>query len=144
MKKIIISFVIFFMLIYSISAKAQCADFVKKGLTKLDTTVYLHDGRVNAISLSEGDNIDVYKPFYKDRNYRIVVLAENLSGVTFKIVDTQKKVIFNSAEKHSTTWDYTPEKNQNLIITVQVPKVHEDEGATGCVAVIIGYKKAKK
>lgn len=122
---------------------ASCKNFAKTGFEILDTTIYVHDGRYNALKLSEGDKIDVYKPFYKGRTYKIVVLSEeNLPNLTFKVINIQRQTLYESDNTtNSQSWEYTPEKNENLIITVEIPTPEGTEKLeNGCVAVIVGYK----
>lgn len=124
-------------------ASASCKNFAKSGFDILDTAVFVHDGRYNALKLSEGDKIDVYKPFYKGRTYKIVVLSEeNLQELSFKVINIQRQTLYESETlENAQYWEYTPEKNENLIITVEIPGTEDEEKIeTGCVAVIVGYK----
>ena len=138
--KIIIIFSV--TLFLSFSLKAQCLDFAKtKGFAKLDTTSYLPEGRLNAITLSEGDNLDVYKPFFRGRSYKIVVIGDiNLPKLNFKVANFQRHILFDSKKQgNADSWEFTSDKNQNLIITVEVPKSNSYQPKTGCVAVIVGF-----
>jgi len=122
---------------------ASCKNFAKSGFEILDTNVFVHDGRYNALKLSEGDKIDVYKPFYKGRTYKIVVVSEdNLPVLSFKVINIQRQTLYESGESNNAQyWEYTPEKNENLIITVEIPAADASEKVeNGCVAVIVGYK----
>jgi hypothetical protein len=123
-------------------ASASCKNFAKTGFEILDTAVFTHDGRYNALKLSEGDKIDVYKPFYKGRTYKIVVLSEeNMPELTFKVINIQRQTLFESDNlENAQFWEYTPDKNENLIITVEIPGAEGDKIESGCVAVIVGYK----
>ena len=134
-------------LFVSINLMAQnnpsCKAFAKSGIAILDSTSYVHDGRYNAVKLSEGDNIDVYKPFYRGRKYKIIVIAEeNLPGIVLKINNIRREQLFLSKQiKNTQTWIFTPERNENLIISVEVNKKGEtnNQANRGCVAVLIGY-----
>jgi len=125
-----------------------CKVFVKKGFSTLDTSTFTHDGRYNALKLSPGQTFEIYKPFYKTRNYRIVVLAdEKLPGITFEILDVYRKPIYTSGKYDITQYyDYTPDKNQNLVIRVKVGESEKnktdkkDTPETFCVGVLIGYE----
>ena len=131
----------------SISTFAQnnssCKTFAKSGISIIDSLGFVHDGRFNSVKLAEGDKIDVYKPFYKGRKYIIVVIAEdNLPGINIKIDNIRRENLHKNDEpacKH--TWIFEPEKNENLIISVEV--IIEGAKANlsnkGCVAVLIGY-----
>ena len=121
---------------------AQCIDLVKdKGFTYLDTSKYVPEARFNAMPLREGDDIDIYKSFFKGKEYRIVVIgAENMPKLNFKVTNFQRQVLFDSSIAKTESWDFPSDKNQNLIISVSVPKPSEKKKRpeSGCVAVVIG------
>ena len=122
---------------------AQCLDFVKtKGFKVLDTEKYIPEGRFDAMMLSEGDNLSVYKSFFRGKTYRVVVIgAENLPALNFQIKTMQGQVIYdNTADGNIDHWNYTSEKNQNLMVYVEIPSLYGAQPNTGCVAVILGYK----
>ena len=124
------------------SADAQCIDLVKtKGFTYLDTSKYIPEARFNALPLREGDDVDIYKSFFKGRNYRIVVVgAENMPILNFKVTNFQRQVLYDSNITKEESWDFISDKNQNLIISVEVPKVEKDKKPqSGCIAVVIGF-----
>ena len=124
------------------SLNAQCIDLVKdKGFTYLDTSKYVPEARFNALPLREGDDVDIYKSFFKGRKYRIVVIgAENMPKLNFKVTNFQRQVIYDSSITKMESWDFTSEMNQNLIISVFVPKPGDKKKKpeSGCVAVVIG------
>ena len=122
---------------------AQCLQFAKtEGFAKLDTAIYIPEGRLSQLPLSQGDNIDVYKPFFRGRKYKVVVIGDNLPGMTFKVKNFQRQVLFDSSLKGNTeTWEFVSDKNQNLIIHVEVPGVNEGTPITACMAVIVGFKE---
>jgi len=124
------------------SANAQCIDLVKtKGFTYLDTSKYIPEARFNALPLREGDDVDIYKSFFKGRNYRIVVVgAENMPKLNFKVTNFQRQILYDSNITKEESWDFVSDKNQNLIISVEVPKAEKDKKPqSGCVAVVIGF-----
>ena len=124
------------------SANAQCIDLVKtKGFTYLDTSKYIPEAPFNALPLREGDDVDIYKSFFKGRNYRIVVIgAENMPKLNFKVTNFQRQVLYDSNITKEESWDFVSDKNQNLIISVEVPKAQKDKKPqSGCVAVVIGF-----
>jgi hypothetical protein len=145
MKNLLFTSLFFLNIIIGSNSYSQCFEFVKTNLTKLDTAKYVFDGRLNTLQLTEGDYVEVYKPFYKNRSYRVFVISENLTTVNFKITNTKENTMFNNAEHDNVNyWEYTPVLNQNLKISVSVPRITAgNEIKTGCVAVIIGYKKSK-
>ena len=134
--------IILFSFIALNSVNAQCIDLVKhKGFTYLDTSKYIPEARFNALPLREGDDVDIYKSFFKGRNYRIVVVgAENMPKLSFKVTNFQRQTLYDSNITKMESWDFLSDKNQNLIISVKVPKAEKDKKQqSGCVAVIIGF-----
>ena len=133
---------IFFIPVIQKESKAQCIDLVKtKGFTYLDTSKYIPEARFNSLPLREGDDVDIYKSFFKGRNYRIVVVgAENMPKLNFKVTNFQRQVLYDSNITKEESWDFISDKNQNLIISVEVPKAEKDKKPqSGCIAVVIGF-----
>lgn len=144
MKYLKIIFIFSIALFFYTDINAQCLDFAKtKGFAKLDTTIYSPEGRLNTITLSEGDNLDVYKPFFRGRTYKVVIIGdENLPKLNFKVTNFQRHILFDSTKQGNTdSWEFTSEKNQNLIISIEVPKNQNNQHKTGCVAAIIGFSQ---
>ncbi len=145
MNKFIVKFIVFsfFSLFIFNKLNAQCIDLVKdKGFTYLDTSKYMPEARFNALPLREGDDVDIYKSFFKGRNYRIVVVgAENMPKLNFRVTNFQRQVLYDSSITKMESWDFISEMNQNLIISVFVPKQEDKKKRpeSGCVAVVIGF-----
>lgn len=135
---------LFFLNIFFLhTTSAQCTDFVvSEGFSTLDTSQYIPEGRFDAMVLSQGDYLKVYKSFFRGKTYRIAVCADNnLGKLNFKIKTMQGEVIYDSQNSGSEKiWDYTSDKNQNLIINVELPPSDGSIPKSGCVAVILGYK----
>ena len=127
---------------YVYSLQAQCLDFVKSnGFEILNTNTHVPEGRFDSMILSEGDNLTVYKSFFRGKTYRVVVLgAENLPPLKYKVKTMQGDVIYENYNDGSTSWDYTSERNQNLVISIEIPYKTGTQPESGCVAVILGYK----
>jgi hypothetical protein len=144
MKKLLPILFIFSFLAFIQNGNAQCADFAKKeGLSVLDTSLYLHDGRFNAIKLKQGDDIYIYKAFYAQENYRIVVVSEkDLKGVTFEVTDFKKTEVIFSNTKNEKFFDFLPERSQRAIIHITIPSAEQGKSPEkGCVAILFGLKK---
>ena len=129
------------------SIEAQCIDFVKtKGFQILDTVTYVPEGRFDAMQLSEGDYLNVYKSFFRGKSYRIVVIGDEvLPELQFTIKDMTGNIIYDNTKDASSSgnpknWDYTSDRNQNLMISLKIPGVVGSLPKTGCVAVVLGYK----
>ena len=136
-------FLTFILVIIGYIGNSQCLDFVKsKGFEILDTEKYVPEGRYDAMVLSDGDNLSVYKTFFRGKTYRIVVTTEeNGPSAHFQIKTMQGQVIYDNKDNPSSKfWDYTSDKNQNLIVYVDLLPPNSTKIKSGCVAVILGYK----
>jgi hypothetical protein len=123
---------------------AQCKQFAKN-TCKAGLEPYQHDGNYHAALLIEGEEAELYKTFYSDREYRIGVCgANNLEAVEFKVVDTRDgKVLYdNSLNGYDWKWDFNLESSQQLKIMVKVPVPvgNIDEPQEGCVAIMFGSR----
>jgi len=132
------------MLLLPVAMNAQCKQFAKN-TCKSGLKPYQHDGNYHAALLIEGEEAELYKTFYSNRNYRIGVCgAHNLKPIEFKVVDTRDgKVLYdNSLKDYDWKWDFTLESSQQLKIMVKVPipEGNIDEPEEGCVAIMFGSK----
>jgi hypothetical protein len=143
MKKIVLFTIITYIMAFNAELKAQCVDFAEKvGLTLLNTDVYQHDGYLNSIELTSGEHIDVVKPFFKGRKYRIVVIADSkvYDYVNFRVINSNQIVIYNNkVDDYTSIWEFDPQESENLIISVKVPDAKPGM-KKGCVAIITGIE----
>lgn len=133
-----------FLLALPVAMNAQCKQFAKN-TCKASLDPYQHDGNYHAALLIEGEEAELYKTFYSEREYRIGVCgANNLSSIEFKVVDTRNgKVLYdNSLNEFDWKWDFTLESSQQLkiVVKVPVPEANVDEPQEGCVAIMFGSK----
>ena len=133
-----------FLLALPVAMNAQCKQFAKN-TCKAGLDPYQHDGNYHAALLIEGEEAELYKTFYSEREYRIGVCgANNLSSIDFKVVDTRNgKVLYdNSLNDFDWKWDFTLESSQQLkiVVKVPVPEANVDEPQEGCVAIMFGSK----
>lgn len=127
--------------LFGSNSNAQCLPFVKsKGFEALDTAAYIPDGRLDAIPLSQGDNFEVYKSFFRGRKYKIVVVADDMPGITFTVKNFQRQTLFDSKKRNANEWEFVSAKNQNVIINVDIAIEKNGKPKTGCVAILVGYK----
>jgi len=129
-------------LLLPMALNAQCKQFAKN-TCKAGLAPYQHDGNYHAALLIEGEEAELYKTFYSDREYRIGVCgANNLEAIEFKVMDTRDgKVLYdNSLHNFDWKWDFNLESSQQLKITVKVPvrDSNIEEPAEGCVAIMFG------
>ncbi len=132
------------MIALPMAMNAQCKQFAKN-TCKAGLDPYQHDGNYHAALLIEGEEAELYKTFYSDREYRIGVCgANNLEAVEFKVVDTRNgKVLYdNSLNDYDWKWDFNLESSQQLkiMVKVPVPDANVDEPEEGCVAIMFGSK----
>ncbi|MEN8201131.1 MAG: hypothetical protein ABFS28_00955 [Bacteroidota bacterium] len=130
--------------ILPMAMNAQCKQFAKN-ICKAGLNPYQHDGNYHAALLIEGEEAELYKTFYSDRNYRIGVCgANNLKPIEFKVLDTRDgKVLYdNSLKDFDWKWDFTLESSQQLkiMVKVPVPEGNIDEPEEGCVAIMFGSR----
>jgi hypothetical protein len=145
MKRILPVAILIFLMITTIPVSSQCKSFAKK-ICKLELNPFIHDGNYHAAILTEGEEAELYKTFYEGQEYRIAVCgSEIFPGVEFRVLDANKKVLYNNREHGmSKTWDFKLESSQQLKIVVQVPVSSatkpETELLSGCVAIMFGFK----
>ena len=130
------------MLTLPVALNAQCKQFAKN-TCKAGLEPYQHDGNYHAALLIEGEEAELYKTFYSERDYRIGVCgANNLSSIEFKVLDTRNgKVLYdNSLNDYDWKWDFNLESSQQLkiVVKVPVPEANVDEPEEGCVAIMFG------
>ena len=130
------------MLTLPVALNAQCKQFAKN-ICKAGLEPYQHDGNYHAALLIEGEEAELYKTFYSERDYRIGVCgANNLSNIEFKVVDTRNgKVLYdNSLNDFDWKWDFNLESSQQLkiVVKVPVPDTNLEEPEEGCVAIMFG------
>ena len=60
--------------------------------------------------------------------------------LNFKVTNFQRQTLYDSNITKMESWDFKSDKNQNLIISVEVPKAEKDKKPeSGCIAVIVGF-----
>ncbi len=124
-------------------AAAQCKGFAKS-LCKKELGAYLHDGNYHAAVLVEGEEAELYKTFYSDLDYRLVICgADGLPPIEFTVLDATGKVLFSNREGGLTNiWDFKLEASQQLKIMIKVTTfgIRDELPASGCVAIMFGFK----
>jgi len=127
----------------SSSLNAQCKAFAKKECLPL-LAPYTHDGNYHAAVLVEGEEAELYKTFYSDMEYRVAVLGEGkLPSIEFRILDENKNVLYsNKDDNYAKTWDFKLESSKQLKLVIKVTPFNKpgDIPASGCVAIMFGFK----
>lgn len=123
-----------------------CKDFNSQKLQELNKTDFTSDGKFYAFKLTEGQKMDIYKPFYSSKEYFIMVSCEEcLPGVEVTLLDMDKTVVYiTDHPQQKVEINYKPLKNQNLIISLSIGKNPVDPNTKsinkGCVSMVVGYK----
>lgn len=130
-------------LISPLNGKSQCKPFAKQVCEK-ELTSYIHNGNYHASILTEGETAKMYKTFDAHKNYRIYICgSENIPKIHFQVLDRNQNVIYdNKNEGYKNKWDFVPDSNQELLISLKIdhsPKESETP-LSGCVSVMIGVK----
>lgn len=124
-------------------ANAQCKGFAKK-ICKEELGQFTHDGNYHAAILTEGEEAELYKTFYSDQEYRVAICgSDNLPPIEFKILDVNKNVLYSNKDAgYPKTWDFKLESSQQLKLVVKVSTFEQasDAPASGCVAIMFGFK----
>jgi hypothetical protein len=124
------------------NANAQCKSFAKNDC-KDNLEPYVHDGIFNAAMMAEGETAEIFKTFYSDQDYKIVVCAaDNLpADLEFKIYDKQRNLIYsNEDDDYSRSFEFSLEESQQLILSVQIKGDYgKEKPEMGCLAIMIGF-----
>ena len=136
--------VFYFTLLFFNNGFSQCKNFARKScIPKL--TPFVFNGQLNNAILNEGDVADLSLTFLGGQSYRIYVCYEEpLKNVEFSLVGNDEKIIFSNIENNYINyWDFTTTSTQQLIVRVKVPKEKSinDMTQTGCVSILVGFKK---
>lgn len=127
-------------------ANSQCKAFAKKECLP-ELAPYTHDGNYHAAILVEGEEAELYKTFYSDMEYRVVVMGEGkLPAVEFKILDENKNVLYSNKDNNfAKSWDFRLEASKQLKLVLKVSTFNKpgDIPASGCVAIMFGFKVKK-
>ncbi len=136
-------FVALFLTVSSYTVNAQCKTFAKK-ICKAELGAYIHDGNYHAAILTEGEEAELYKTFYSDQDYRLSICGNNnLPPIEFKILDSNKNVLYSNKDSdYAKSWDFKLESSQQLKLVVKVTTFEQgsDTPASGCVAILFGFK----
>ncbi len=152
---------LFLISIFSINSYAQCREYIES-LREAELEPYTCDANFTAVTISEGDSIQVNRTFNKGQSYKIKVSGMDLFMVEIKIIDNNKNVLFKNygednpvktnakegeeddelASLGNRAWEFTPDQTVNLIITVRVPVLTKDKKnrVEGCLGVLVGFK----
>jgi hypothetical protein len=142
----VFSVLTFLFLAATFSVNGQCKAFAKKDCLP-NLGAYTHDGNYHAAVLVEGEEAELYKTFYSDMEYRVAIVGESkLPEIEFKILDENRNVLYsNKDHSYAKTWDFKLESSKQLKLVVKVSSFNKagDVPASGCVAIMFGFKMKK-
>jgi hypothetical protein len=125
---------------YSLLAvNAQCQLAVNDGINRLSP--FSFNGQINNLSVKAGKQAEVHLAFYKGYTYKIQLVAEkeNEPRVSFKVLDQNKKEIFNSNSGVQTdSWTFYSNTAQELIVVVTTT-----EKSKHCAVILVGVQVPK-
>ncbi len=104
---------------------------------------YIHNGQLNSTTLAAGETAELLMTFYAGQDYRISVCGqEELGNLEFNLLDNSRKRIFSSKEhKGAKLWDFNVKNTQQITVEVIAPPTKEPHSKSGCVSVLVGFKK---
>ncbi len=124
-------------------ANAQCLSFAKN-VCKPKLENFVHDGNYNATMLGSGETAELFKTFFKDQKYRIVIgKVDNLPPIHFRLVDEDNNILFDNKEhNYIDVWDFSVETTQMLVLKLKVLDNYDEDNSTkGCISVLFGIEK---
>ncbi len=133
----------FLILAICISLSGQCKTFAKNTCLPM-LGEYTHDGNYHATVLTEGEEAELFKTFYSDMEYRMVVRGdETIPPVEFTVMDANRNIVYSNKDAGlSGVWDFRLESSQQLKVVIRVGTTGSS-GTTpskGCVAIMFGFK----
>lgn len=144
MKKVCFVVATLFYLFLVNTASAQCKSFAKSKCLP-DLAPYIHNGQMNGATMMAGEKAELQMSFYAGQDYRLMVCAQPILGdVAFRLLDKNKKVVFNSKDhKNVFFWDFNVASTQQMILEIDVPESSAKHGMipSGCVNILLGFKQ---
>ncbi|HLP14062.1 MAG TPA: hypothetical protein VK177_19175 [Flavobacteriales bacterium] len=123
---------------------AQCKGFAKKKCLP-DMKPYATSGKINATTMRPGDKAELMVTFNSDVEYRLMVCGMDNIKVSFKVMDTDKNVFFDSEKNKKNYFDFNVASTQQLIVEINCEDKDSLTGITpeGCISILTGTKSKK-
>lgn len=146
MKLNILKYALVLAILLPLSGYSQCRSYAKRKCRPA-LEPYIHSGQLQSAILRPGETAEVMLTFTAGQSYRVLVCAQPILGdVTFKVLDTDKNLIYDSANGEdgaNSSFDFKVASTQQLIISITVPEdpdVAIDLVPEGCIAILTGFK----
>lgn len=146
MKLNILKYALVLAILLPLSGYSQCRSYAKRKC-RPSLEPYIHSGQLQSTILRPGETAELTLTFTAGQSYRVLVCAQPILGdVTFQVMDTDKNLIYDSAEAEEgnrQAFDFKVVSTQQLVIKINVP---EDPDAVldlvpeGCIAILTGFK----
>jgi len=123
---------------------SQCRTFAKrKCIPTVEQDGFKFSGQMNNALLLNGEKADLALTFNSGKTYRLMVCSQPILGdVTFKLMDKDRTLIYDSEGKDKNYFDFNVESTQQLILEIIVPEMDISHGMLhdGCVSILQSYK----
>lgn len=124
---------------------AQC-----KGLTKKkclpEMKPYNSSSKMNSAVMRPGDRAELMISFNSDIDYRVFLCKSGDINVSFKVMDIDRNVFFDSKKAKKDFFDFNVASTQQLIVEIVCEDKESLSGLVpeGCVSILTGYKSKAK
>jgi hypothetical protein len=140
MKKLFIklTLILFFGLIASNSAKAQC-DTIANLCAKNFTKEYLSDGQEYRALLIDDQTAEFHITLYGGSIYRFGACSGLTNGnLIFRVYDEERNEIFSNSDHNlSPYWDFKVESTLDVIVE---GNLNIEKAQSGCAVLLVGFK----
>lgn len=127
------------------SVQAQCNQYAKKNCMP-ELNPFTHNGQLNIVQMSPGEEAELEIPFYSGMSYKLLVCAQEVIGkAQFQVYDSKNKIVYdNKDHDFAKSWEFEVSSTQKMKIVViipQGPKASNGISKVGCAAVLVGFKQ---
>lgn len=141
-----VAFLIVFLFLWNSSSDElyACKGAVKGFVKELEP--YTFSGQINTVELQNGMSVFVSGALLGGQEYKVMVASKETSGpMGFRLIDNNKKVIFdNAAHGMTQSWVFKVTQSATYTVALDVPKGDQKKAASEgiCAGVLIGFKAA--
>ncbi len=135
------SILFFCAIVASLNTSAQCRIFVKNHCAEA-MQGYIMSENFNGAKMMPGDEAEMKMAFYGGEEYRMMVCHHPmLEGVSFKVMDSNKNILFDNSGQDIDHFDFRMESTEELTMEMKILG-DGSLGITpmGCVAILVGKK----
>lgn len=139
MKKFVFAGLMLF--VFAGMASAQCKSLTKKKCLP-ELKPYHNSSKMNTATMRPGDRAEVIIAFNSDINYRLMLCIAGNINVSFKVMDIDRNVFFDSQKDKKNFFDFNVASTQRLIVEITCEEKESLTGITpeGCVSLLTGFQ----